>query len=137
MDSEISCSQDRIGFTPSSEEIAEVALSHIGRVKKSIVSFGQGCEGDPVLAAHVIEPAIRRIRAQTRQGTINMNTNGSLPKTVKQLCDAGLDSIRISINSVRRKSYDTYFRPKGYGFSDVLESIELALERKRFVAINY
>jgi pyruvate-formate lyase-activating enzyme len=137
MNSEIPCSQDRIGFTPSSDEIAEVALAHIGRVKKSIVSFGQGCEGDPLLAAHVIEPAIRQIRAQTRQGTINMNTNGSLPNTVKQLCDAGLDSIRISINSVRRKCYGAYFRPKGYRFSDVLKSIELALERKKFVAINY
>ena len=137
MNSEIPCSQNRIGFTPSAEEIAEVALAHIGRVKESVVSFGQGCEGDPLLAADVIEPAIRQIRAQTRQGTINMNTNGSLPNTVKQLCDAGLDSIRISINSVRRKCYDAYFRPKGYRFADVLKSIELALERRKFVAINY
>ena len=134
---EIPCSQDRIGFTPSSDEIAEVALAHIGRVKKSIVSFGQGCEGDPLLAASVIEPAIRLIRAQTHQGTINMNTNGSMPDTVKQLCDAGLDSIRISINSVRSRCYDAYFRPKGYGFSDVLQSIASALERQKFVAINY
>jgi pyruvate-formate lyase-activating enzyme len=137
MNSEIPCSQDRIGFTPSSEEIAEVALAHIGRVKKSIVSFGQGCEGDPLLAAHVIEPAIRQIRAQTRQGTINMNTNGSLPNTVKQLFDAGLDSIRISMNSVRPACYEAYFRPKGYGFTDVLKSIEIALGSEKFVAINY
>ncbi|MGD8519652.1 MAG: radical SAM protein [Desulfobacterales bacterium] len=135
--SQITCSQDRIGFTPSSDEIAEVALAHIGRVKKSIVSFGQGCEGDPLLAAPVVEPAIRQIRAQTHQGTINMNTNGSLPNTVKRLCAAGLDSIRISINSFRQRCYDAYFRPKGYGFSDVLKSIELALECKKFVAINY
>ncbi len=134
---EIPCSQDRIGFTPSSEEIAEVALAHIGRVKKSVVSFGQGCEGDPLLAAHVIEPAIRQIRAQTTQGTINMNTNGSLPHIVKQLCAAGLNSIRISINSVRQKCYEAYFRPKGYGFSNVLKSIEVALERETFVAMNY
>lgn len=137
VNSEIPCSQDRIGFTPSCDEIAEVALAHVGRVKKSVVSFGQGCEGDPLLAAHVIEPAIRQIRAQTHQGTINMNTNGSLPNAVKQLCDAGLDSIRISINSLRRRCYDAYFQPKGYRFSDVLKSIALALERKKFVALNY
>ena len=134
---EIPCSQDRIGFTPSSEEIAEVAIAHIGRVKKSVVSFGQGCEGDPLLAAHVIEPAIRQIRTQTTQGTLNMNTNGSLPDTVKQLFDAGLDSIRISMNSVRKGCYEAYFRPKGYGFSDVLKSIKVALERGKFVSINY
>ena len=135
--SEIPCSQDRIGFTPSPDEIAEVALAHIGRVQKSVVSFGQGCEGDPLLAAQVIEPAIRQIRSQTRQGTINMNTNGSLPETIKQLCDAGLDSLRISVNSVHRRCYDAYFRPKEYCFSDVLKSIELALARRKFVAINY
>jgi len=136
-DDEIPCSQDRIGFTPSSEEIAEVALAHIRRVKNSIVSFGQGCEGDPLLAADVIEPAISQIRSQTTRGTINMNSNGSLPQMVKRLFEAGLDSIRVSMNSVRQDCYEAYFRPKGYRFSDVLKSIELALENKKFVAINY
>jgi len=130
-------SQDRITFTPSPEEIAEVALAHIKHVEKSVVSFGQGCEGDPLLAAHVIEPAIRRIRSQTDRGTINMNTNGSLPARLKPLFDAGLDSIRISMNSVRKECYGAYFRPQGYGFADVLASIEIALARKKFVAINY
>lgn len=130
-------SQDRITFTPSPEEIAEVALAHIKRVDKSIVSFGQGCEGDPLLAAHVIEPAIRQIRSQTASGTINMNTNGSLPARLKSLFDAGLDSIRISMNSVRKECYDAYFRPQGYSFADVLASIEVALAHKKFVAINY
>jgi len=130
-------SQDRITFTPSAEEIAEVALAHISRVDNSIVSFGQGCEGDPLLASHVIEPAIRQIRSRTNRGTINMNTNGSLPDRLKPLFDAGLDSIRISMNSVRRECYDAYFRPRGYSFDDVLASIELALGRNKFVAINY
>jgi pyruvate-formate lyase-activating enzyme len=136
-DSEIPCSQDRIGFTPSADDISEVALAHIRSVKNSVVSFGQGCEGDPLLAAHVIEPAVRRIRTKTKQGTINMNTNGSLPGTVKQLFEAGLDSIRISMNSVRQICYEAYFRPKGYGFSDVLKSIDIAIEQQKFIAINY
>jgi pyruvate-formate lyase-activating enzyme len=130
-------SQDRIAFTPSPEEITEVALAHIKRVDKSVVSFGQGCEGDPLLAAHVIEPAIKQIRAQTGEGTINMNTNGSLPARLQSLFDAGLDSIRISMNSVREECYDAYFQPQGYGFADVLASIETALTRNKFVAINY
>ena len=136
-DSGIHHSQDRINFTPTAEEIAEVALAHIKRVENSVVSFGQGCEGDPLLASHVIEPAIRLIRSQTTSGTINMNTNGSLPDRLKVLFDAGLDSIRISMNSVRRECYDAYFRPRGYSFDDVLAGIELALTRKKFVAINY
>jgi pyruvate-formate lyase-activating enzyme len=130
-------SQDRIAFTPSADEIAQVALTHIHRVKKAVVSFGQGCEGDPLMAADTITEAITTIRAATADGTINMNTNGSLPHKIDTLITAGLDSLRISMNSVRKSCYELYFRPKGYGFEDVLETIDLALARGVHVAINY
>jgi pyruvate-formate lyase-activating enzyme len=135
--SDIPHSQDRIGFTPTPEEIAEVALAHIKRVGKSVVSFGQGCEGDPLLNADVIARAIRLVRSETERGTTNMNTNASLPQALQKVIDAGLDSIRISMNSVRENCYHAYFRPKGYGFCDVLKSIELALASGLFVAVNY
>jgi pyruvate-formate lyase-activating enzyme len=133
----IPASQNRIAFTPSPDEIAQVALAHIRAVKESVVSFGQGCEGDPLIAADTIEPAIRKIRAVETRGTINMNTNGSRPAALEKLFAAGLDSIRISLNSVRKACYEAYFRPSGYRFADVLASISLALERNRFVSINY
>jgi pyruvate-formate lyase-activating enzyme len=133
----ISHCQDRIRFMPSPREIAEIALTHLAKVKNGVVSFGQGCEGDPLLAAAVIEPAIRQIRAETGNGTINMNTNGSLPDVLESLFEAGLDSIRVSLNSVRETCYAAYFRPRGYAFSDVLQSIRMGLQRQRHVAINY
>lgn len=133
----VSCTQERITFTPSPAEISEVALFHIGRVRRAVVSFGQGCEGEPLSAARVIEPAIRMIRSRTARGTINLNTNASLPEAVGRLCDAGLDSIRVSMNSVRRECYEAYFRPRGYTFNDVLRSIDIALEKDKFVSINY
>jgi pyruvate-formate lyase-activating enzyme len=133
----ITNSQERINFTPTPEEIAEVALAHINKVENSVVSFGQGCEGDPLLAAKVIEPAIQMIRSQTQKGTININTNASFPDILDSLFDAGLDSVRVSMNSVRKKCYTAYFRPAGYGFEDVLRSIEMALKRNTFVSINY
>ena len=136
-DEELTSSQNRIAFTPSPEEIAGVALAHIRRVKKSVVSFGQGCEGDPLMAARVIGPAIELIREKTAEGTINMNTNASLPEVLAPLFNAGLDSIRVSMNSVREVCYNAYFRPKGYHFSQVLESIDLAISRKKHVAVNY
>ena len=136
-DSDIPNSQNRISFTPSAEEIAEVALFHIDRVSAAVVSFGQGCEGDPLFAADVIGPAIRLIRSRSSRGTINMNTNASRPDILESLIDAGLDSIRVSLNSVSEETYDVYFRPVGYSFSHVLESISLALTRGVHVAINY
>jgi pyruvate-formate lyase-activating enzyme len=134
---EISCSQERISFTPQPEEIAAVALTHIEGVENGIVSFGQGCEGDPLLATHVIEPAIRLIRSKTAQGTIHVNTNGSLTRELERLISAGMDSVRISINSLREKWYQAYFRPKNYDFSDVMNSIKLSLENGLYVSINY
>ncbi len=136
-DEEIPCSQERISFTPRPEEIAAVALTHIENVAKGIVSFGQGCEGDPLLATHVIEPAVHLIRSKTDQGTIHVNTNGSLTKELERLISAGIDSVRISINSFREKWYHAYFRPRGYDFSDVMNSIGLSLERGLYVSINY
>jgi pyruvate-formate lyase-activating enzyme len=129
--------QERIAFTPSPEEIAEIIRLHFQRVRQGVASFGQGCEGDPLLAAEVIEPAISKIRSETSEGTLNMNTNGSLPTVLATLFDAGLDSVRISINSFRKACYEAYFRPKGYHFADVMRSIETGLQKNRFVAVNY
>jgi molybdenum cofactor biosynthesis enzyme MoaA len=77
------------------------------------------------------------IREKTDQGTINLNTNASLPDRVERLCNAGLDSMRVSINSVRKECYTAYFRPKSYCFEDVVDSIKRARAKGRFVAINY
>ncbi len=134
---EMPCSQDRIDFTPSADEIAEIALAHIARVENAVVSFGQGCEGDPLMAVQPIGRAIEKIRRTTDRGTINMNTNGGLPHKIKWLLDKGLDSLRISINSVRPICYTAYFRPRGYVFDDVVKSIDLALSHGAHVAINY
>lgn len=136
-DSSLPCSQERITFTPTPDEIAAVALAHIRRVKHAVVSFGQGCEGDPLTAADTIIAAIRQIRSVTDQGTINMNTNGSIPQKVEQLLEAGLDSLRVSMNSVRKSCYTAYFRPKGFCFEDVLASIDKARDKGAHVAINY
>lgn len=129
--------QERISFTPTPEEIAEVSLEHIANVEKAVVSFGQGCEGDPLTAFKTIEPAIRLIREKTDKGTINLNTNASLPGHVEQLCRSGLDSMRVSMNSVREKCYLAYFRPRSYQFSDVQKSIHSAKQQGKFVSINY
>ncbi len=128
--------QNRISFTPSAEEIAETALEHIKKVENAVVSFGQGCEGDPLTAFHVIEPAVRMIREETGEGTINMNTNAGLPDKLERLFQAGLDSVRVSLNSTRKPTYDAYFRPKGYRFEDVLKSIEIAGKMEKFVSLN-
>ena len=72
-----------------------------------------------------------------RRGTVNLNTNGSLPEVVDAMCHAGLDSIRVSLNSARPSVYDAYYRPKRYGLSDVVESLRVMRRHRRFRALNY
>ena len=129
--------QPRIEFVPTPGELAEIALFHIAHTKGALVSYGQGCEGEPLLAAGVLEKSIRIIRRATDEGTIHLNTNGSAPPLIARLFDAGLDSIRVSVNSVRREQYDRYYRPRGYTFSDVRMSLRVAREKGGFVSINY
>ena len=136
-DGRIPNSQDRIAFTPTPDEIADVALAHIEKVPRAVVSFGQGCEGDPLMVADVLVEAIRKIRSATDRGTINLNTNGSLPLKIQAMVSAGLDSLRVSMNSVRRECYTTYYRPRGYTFDDVLTGIDAALDGGAHVAVNY
>ncbi len=122
---------------PTPEEIAGVAVPHIRKAERPVVSFGQGCEGEPLLQAKTIEKAIRLIREQTSAGTINLNSNASMPDRVEQLAHAGLDSIRVSMSSARREMYDRYYRPRGYTFEEVKESIRVMKRAGRFVSINY
>jgi pyruvate-formate lyase-activating enzyme len=117
--------------------MAEVAIHHLetasGRV---MISFGQGCEGEPLLRWREIERAIRLVRARTGRGSIHANTNGSLPDALARLVDAGLDSVRISLNSASPDLYAAYYRPVRYGLADVERSIAIAKARGAYVALN-
>jgi len=112
-----------------------VALRHISTVPEPVVSFGQGCEGEPLLAAQAIRDAIVLIRRATSKGTINLNSNASLPDRVAQLADAGLDSLRISMNSPREATYNAYFR-QDYPFASLARSAREMKSRGRFVSLN-
>jgi pyruvate-formate lyase-activating enzyme len=131
-----SASQDRLDFVPSPEEVAAIAVPHLEQALSPISSFGQGCEGEPLLQAETIGKAVKLIREQTDKGTINLNTNGYSPQKIKSLARAGLDSVRISLNSSLKKCYDAYYRPVNYRYADVLESIRAAQAEGLFVSIN-
>jgi pyruvate-formate lyase-activating enzyme len=130
-------SHDRIRYVPTAEHVVEVALPFLRAVPEAIVSFGQGCEGEPLLLADVIAEGVRRIRTLTDRGTINLNTNGSLPDRVAQLARAGLDSIRISANSLCEEAYTAYYVPRSYRFRDVVESVRVAKAHGLYTTVNY
>jgi len=130
-------SHQRLSFRPSKEEIVEMAVSHLERTPHAIMSFGQGCEGEPLTEYELMAESVREIRKRTAAGTLNLNTNGSWPERVRRVAEAGLDSIRISLNSPRRDFYRAYYRPGNYNFGDVVESIFLAREMGLYTMVNY
>jgi pyruvate-formate lyase-activating enzyme len=136
-DSGFPAPQNRIGFTPTAAELVEIMHLHSKRAKHPVLSFGQGCEGEPLTEAALITEAIARFRREGGQGTVNINTNASLPDRLPDLARAGLDSIRVSLNSARRHVYDSYYRPQGYDFDDMRRSIIAAKEHDLFVSLNY
>jgi pyruvate-formate lyase-activating enzyme len=136
-DETIVSTQDRLTFKPTAEEIVEFTVPHLKNAPFPLISFGQGCEGEPLLMWETIRASIIEIRKHTDKGSININTNGSKPDAVKALCEVGLNSIRVSTNSARKHIYEPYYRPNNYQFEDIIESLKVMRSYGGWASINY
>jgi pyruvate-formate lyase-activating enzyme len=135
--SKISSTQNRITFIPTPEEIAEIAIEHLNTAPNPVVSFGQGCEGEPLMVWETLREAIKLIRKKISKGIINLNTNASKPEAIEELCKVGLQSIRVSVNSLKEDFYNAYYCPRNYTFKDVLLSLEVAKKYNIWKSLNY
>jgi pyruvate-formate lyase-activating enzyme len=121
-------------FHPTADEIAAVALRHLGN-GGTMVSFGRACEGEPLLAARLLEAAVGAIRARTAGGTLHLETNGSNPAALRRLIMAGLDSVAVRLASARAETYELLHGPQGYRFGDVRASIDVAAQAGATVSL--
>lgn len=130
-------SHERMEDGPGGDEMGDIGVWHLEHAPgRTMVSFGQGCEGEPLTRWKQIAESIRYIRSKTRAGSININTNGSLPHAIEALFDAGLDACRVSLNSAVKDLYEAYYRPVKYGWEDVERSIAIAREKGAYLAVN-
>ena len=127
--------QSRIQFTPTAEEVSAIATYHLGTAPDAIISFGQGCEGEPSLAADTIAAAIVKVRRQTNRGILNMNTNAGYTVGIRQIVDAGIDSLRVSLISAREETHQAYYR-SNYTLEEVRDSIRYAKQKYCHVSVN-
>lgn len=127
--------QNRIDFRPAVEEVAEIMTGHLQAGSGAIVSFGQGCEGEPALAAETVAAAVSEVRRQTLRGTVNINTNAGFTEGIRQMAAAGLDAIRVSMISPREHIYNAYYRPQ-YKLDEVFRSIETAKSHGLYISVN-
>ncbi len=130
-------SMQRLEAPPSAEALAQAGTRHLEAARgRVMVSFGQGCEGEPLTRAPVLADAIARIRARTARGSININTNASLTEGLERMLAAGLDAVRVSLNSADPKLYAAYYSPVGYGLGEVRRSLAAARAAGAYVALN-
>ncbi len=132
---EVESPQDRIGFRPTPDEVVDLALWHLGGEGAAIVSFGQGCEGEPLMRADLPE-MVARIKAERPGAFVNINTNGSKPAVIRTMIDAGLDGARVSVFSFSDDLFRAYYRPKDYGIEDVHDTLGALQAGGCQVAIN-
>ncbi|MBO9609309.1 MAG: radical SAM protein [Paenibacillaceae bacterium] len=135
-DSGFPAPQTRMNFKPRVDEIVEIMLEHL-RGPDSIISFGQGCEGEPSTQAALIVPAMRKVREITDVGFININTNAGLTDHIRGIVDAGLNLMRVSTISALDDHYNAYYRPRGYTLKNVERSLRYAADKGVITSINY
>jgi pyruvate-formate lyase-activating enzyme len=128
--------QPRMRYAPTPEELADLAHYHLSSHDAHIVSFGQGCEGEPLTRADALEEATRRIRAQHSSATIHVNTNGSNPNALRRLVEAGLNSVRVSAISFTDEVFRAYYRPIGYTLDEVVECGRVVRDAGGQVCLN-
>lgn len=133
---DITAPHDRISFTPTVEEIVSLAVPHLESASEPIVSFGQGCEGEPLLRARLIARAIQEMRSRTGRGQVHINTNGSNPRALQHLIDVGLDSVRVSMFSAREPTHIAYYGPRNYGLHDMEDCLRLAVRQGLHTSVN-
>ncbi|MBL0385405.1 radical SAM protein [Tumebacillus sp. ITR2] len=137
-DSPFPSPQVRMDFKPTVEEMVQLMVHHLNTAgEDSIISFGQGCEGEPSTRGVDIAEAIRRVRAETHRGFININTNAGLTDMIKLITDAGLDLMRVSTISALDDHYNAYYRPRLYGVENVGRSLKYAADKGVYTSINY
>ncbi len=128
--------QSRLDFTPTPDEIIELIGFHTKGAPYPIISFGQGCEGEPLIEWELIEE-ILKFCVSKYKATYHINTNGSNPVAIRRLALAGMDSFRFSIFSFREYFWEKYHNPDGYDFKTFLASIETAIKLKKYVSLNW
>jgi len=128
---------ERMKVPSNAQDLIELACLHLEQVPNGVVSFGQGCEGEPLVQGKVLEAVVRGIRERTDKGVVNLNSNASLPRIVARLAEAGLDSMRVSLNSAQPALYNAYYKPRGYTLDNVLQSAVEMSSRGKYVSLNY
>jgi len=132
--------QPRMPRAPTADDLIEVGTYHMDGARdqdaEGMISFGQGCEGEPLLRERALRPVAVELRRRFPGSTIHINTNGSRPAALRRLIAAGVNSCRISVFSFRQDLFAAYYRPRGYSIEEVLECARVARHGGAQLTVN-
>jgi pyruvate-formate lyase-activating enzyme len=132
--------QPRIPRAPTADDLIEVGSYHLygaqAQGTEGMISFGQGCEGEPLLRERALRPVAVELRRRFPVSTIHINTNGSRPSALRRLIAAGVNSCRISVFSFRQDLFAAYYRPRGYSIENVLQCARVARQGGAQLTVN-
>ena len=132
--------QPRISRAPTAEDLIEVGSYHLegarARGEAGMVSFGQGCEGEPLLRERALRPVALELSRRFPGATLHINTNGSRPAALRRVIQAGVNSCRISVFSFRQELFAAYYRPRGYSIAEVMECARVARRGGAQLTVN-
>ncbi len=103
----------------------------------SIISFGQGCEGEPSTQAKIIIEAMREVRSRTSLGLYQHQYQCGPDRHIRGIVDAGLRLMRVSTISALDDHYNAYYKPRGYTLANVEKSLSYAADKGVYTSINY
>ena len=115
-------------------DVAVVANAHF-RAGGTSVSFGQACEGDPLVLARTIAEAVGLMTRPDRTEIV-IRTNGSSAAALGRVADAGIDHVIVALASVHGPTYERVHAPIGHRWTDVRASLREAASRKLALTIE-
>ncbi len=127
---------DILDLNPFSEtfaEMSESALLHISNTANPLINI----EIAEDISTREITQFIQTIRTKTVQGIIQINAAFADPGSVKEWCEAGLDSICFSLNSTQKKLYELFHHRSPSQFDDIIESLKIARHFHRRIVLSY
>jgi hypothetical protein len=117
----------------SPSEMIEAGLQHLLHAPNALVNLDISEE----VNLDAVSNLIQSIRQQTFRGMIQINASAPDPRSIKKWCEAGLDSIRLTLNSAQGNYYNLFHEPQESRFDDIVESFKIARYFHRRAVLNY
>lgn len=120
-------------LTDSRERTIDRAVSHLNNSANGAVRFFTENRSHAQLIANMIVD----IRKSSDRGFIQIDSNAATSEIASIWCEAGMDRIRIWVNSAQENFYNRFYAQHGFTFPDLQETLAVVAKSKREAELAY